>query len=277
MKKLITLLTLTIFATSAFAVFETRLADGASTGYGDVPPEIGISGASLFGDNGIYAGGGYKLSYGHSDFSEMGGYAYYGKDKIGRMGVNFSSFSVADLTSETEIGISYKRALIDDVHNKLEFALRADIYSLSYEPSVTGQDLGNATAIGLTGAMQTRIYERTRIAILAENLTGTSMGKEDDIDLPRSVTGLLGFAPYSRTEMAFYARREAGKDWEYAVMGYAKPIDFLSFRAGIVTNPDRLTAGIGLHYSYFTLDYGLKTHPVLPLSHVISLNFNMGK
>ncbi len=275
MKKIYLLIAVMIFAASGLAVFETGLSDAASTGYGDVPPEIGISGASLFGGNGISAGGGYKMSFGHSDFSEMGGYGYYGLENIGRMGVDFTTFSVADLTSETQIGVSFKRALIDDVHNKLEFALRADIYSLSYEPSVTGQELGSATTAGLTGAMQATLYERTRIAILAENLTGTSMGAEDDIDLPRSVTGLLGFAPYSKTEMAFYAKRTAGKDWEYAVMGYARPIDFISFRAGVVTNPDRLTAGLGLHYSWFTLDYGIKTHPVLPLSHVISLNFNL--
>ena len=277
MKKTLILLIVAFTVTSVFAVFETRLADGASAGYGDVPPELGISGASLFGGEGIFAGSGYKINFGHSDFAEMGGYAYYGCEKLGRFGVNFQSFSVSDLTGETEVGISYKRALIDDIHNKLEFALRADVYSLSYEASVSGQDLGSATSVGMTAAMQATIYERTRIAVLAENLTGTSMGEEDDIDLPRSVTGLLGFAPYSRTEMAFYVRREAGKDFEYGVMAYAKPIQYLSFRAGIVTNPDRFTAGLGLHYSFFTLDYGLKTHPVLPLSHVISLNFKMGK
>lgn len=266
---------MTILIIPAFAVFEGRFSDATSAALGDMPAELGRDGASLFGQYGYNAGFGYRLNLGHSDFSEPGFYAAWGKENLGRLMLTFSDFSVGDLTHETEVGLAITRDIFNDPHNVLKFSLRGDVYSLSYGKSQGGIDLGSATAMGLTFGMEATLYERTRVGILAENLTATSMGDEGDIEIPRTVTGLIGYSPYTNTEMTAFARRDAGHDFEYSVAGYARPIDFLSFRAGIISNPSRFTGGIGIHYKGFEVGYGILTHPVLPVSHVFSVNFHM--
>lgn len=275
MKKLISLLLLVIIVIPMYAVFDGRFADASSASLGDMPAELGLDGASLFGENGLSAGFGYRMNLGHSDFNEPGFYAAWGKDKVGRFMLTFSDFSVNDLTTETEIGISATRDIIVDPHNVLKFAVRGDVYSLSYGKSQSGVDLGSATALGLTFAMEATIYERTRVAILGKNLTGTTMGTIGDIELPRTVAGLIGYSPYTNTELTAFARREAGHDFEYSVGAFARPIEYLSFKAGIITNPNRFTGGLGIHYKWLAVHYAILTHPVLPLSHVVSLNFQM--
>ncbi len=259
-----------ISVSSCFAVFIGKLTDAACVAFADIPQAIGVSNASLFGGYGIFAGGGYNRSFSHADFDMISGYAAWGQDNIGRITLTGSSFAVDNLTTETQMNIGFSRKLLSDIHNTLALAVRGDLYSLSYGTSVDGTELGSAAALGLTIAAEAIVYERTRISLLVENLSGTNMGTESDIELPRSATGLIGYSPYNATEMAFFITREAGQDFEYALAALASPHEIITFRAGVITNPDRVTAGLGLHYKMVRFDYAIESHPVLPLSHFVS-------
>ncbi len=272
---LITLFTLAI--TCALAVFEDYIPDAVAAGMGDAPPAIGFGQHSLFGENGISAGGGYRRVFSYSDFDELGAWASFTDEKYGRTMLEVSSFSVENYSSETKFGLAYSRPLFSDIHTELGLAAKANIYSLSYEQSVSGTELGSAMGFTVDFGAEAIVYERTRIRVLAENLTATNMGIEGDVEIPRAVTGAISYSPYTRTNMIFHVRREAGVDFVYGLGVSASPHEIVEFRVGAATNPDRITGGIGLKYEMVRFDYALKSHPVLPLSHTITLGIDLAR
>ncbi len=51
-------------------------------------------------------------------------------------------------------------------------------------------------------------------------------------------------------------------------------IKFFTLRTGFSNEPSRYTAGIGIHYSYFDIDYAIFTHPDLGLTHQVGIIIN---
>jgi len=54
-------------------------------------------------------------------------------------------------------------------------------------------------------------------------------------------------------------------------------IEYLSLRAGTSNEPSRFTAGVGINYSLFSLDYAFFTHQDLGLSHQAGIIISFGK
>jgi hypothetical protein len=77
--------------------------------------------------------------------------------------------------------------------------------------------------------------------------------------------------------MVFHINKQAGKDYSYGLGLSAKPHEVIVLRLGAATNPGRVTAGFGLRFKMVELDYAIKSHPVLPLSHTISAGFYFGR
>jgi len=266
---------LLLAAACALAVFDGFVPDAVSTAMGDMTPSIGFGPSSLFGNYGISAGGGYRRSFNYADFDEMGAWASWSDQKYGRALLNVYSTSAAELSSESKFSLGYSRPLFSDLHTELGLAAKANLHSLSYEPSVEGIELGSAMGFTLDFAAEAVIYERTRVRILAENLTATNMGTSGDIEIPRAVIGAIAYSPYNNTNMVFNVRREASQDFVYGLGLAASTHEIVEFRLGASTNPDRITGGIGLKYSMVRFDYAVKSHPVLPLSHTITLGIDL--
>jgi hypothetical protein len=278
MKKLIyAIIFLAILSASSFAVFDDYIPDAVSASMGDIPPSIGFGPHSLFGKPGISAGGGYRRAFNYSDFDELGAWASFSDAKYGRAMLEISSFSVENLTAETKFGLGYSKPLFSDIHTELGLAAKANLYSLSYEPSISGTELGSSMGFTVDLGAEAVVYERTRIRVLAENLGAANMGAEGDIELPRSVTGAISYSPYNNTNMIFHVRREAGVDFIYGMGVSVRPHEIVEFRLGAATNPDRITGGVGLKYEMVRFDYALKSHPLLPMSHTITLGIDLAR
>lgn len=54
-------------------------------------------------------------------------------------------------------------------------------------------------------------------------------------------------------------------------------IEYLSLRAGTSNDPSRFTAGVGINYSIFSLDYAFFTHQDLGLTHQAGIILSFGK
>ncbi len=267
--------TLSVLVFSAMAVFEAPPPDPSATAMGDIPPAIGPGPTSLFYNGGITAGGGYRRSFGHADFDQLSAWAGWQNDKVGRLSAVFGSCAAGDLSSETSVSLGFTRSIFSDIHTELNLALRGDYFSLSYGNSLGGVDLGSSGSFGLSLAGEAIVYKRTKIALIAENLTATNLGVEGDIELPRAVSAAIGYSPYNSTEMAFHLRRETGAEFVYGLGVAFSPHEIVIFRLGAATNPDRVTAGFGLKYRFARFDYALKSHPALPLTHSASIGIDL--
>ena len=54
-------------------------------------------------------------------------------------------------------------------------------------------------------------------------------------------------------------------------------IKYISLRTGFSNEPSRFTAGVGINYSFFSLDYAVFTHPDLGVTHQAELIISFGK
>ncbi len=266
---------LLLLSFAAMAVFEAPSPDPAAIGMADITPAIGPGPTSLFYESGIAAGSAFQRSLDFADFDHVSAWASWSQDRIGRISASFGTFSVPDISTETKISLGYTRSILSDIHTELNIAACGDVYSLSYGKSLGGIDLGSAAAFALDLGAEAIIYNRTRIRVLAENLTATNMGTEGDIEIPRAVSASIGYSPYNATDMVFHIRRETGVDYIYGLGISVSPHKMITFRLGAVTNPDRVTAGIGLKYKFVRFDYALKSHPALPISHAVSIGVDL--
>lgn len=271
------LITLTAISASVLAVFETTIPDAVSAGVGDIRPEIGTGPTSMFLNYNLAVGGGYRRSFNYADFDEISGYASLGREKLGVLSMNLSAFSADDLSSETKLSLGYLRNIFTDIHTSLSLAGRANLHSLSYERSIEGMELGSSMGASFDFAGEAIVYKRTKFRVLARNVTATNMGIEGDIEVPRGVSASVSYSPYTATDMIFFLDKTAGKDHSFGIGLSANPHEIITFRLGAATVPDRVTAGIGIKYKTIRFDYAIKSHPVLPLSHTISLGFEIAK
>ncbi|MCK5833237.1 hypothetical protein KAH81_06150 [bacterium] len=262
---------------SVLAVFEVPPPDPAAIGMADISPAIGPGPTSLFYKGEITAGGGYIRSFNYSDFDQLSAWASWSHEKIGRFSAVLGGQSVGDLSTETSIGFAYTRPVFSDIHTEFNLAVRGSFYSLSYGKSIGGMDLGSGAGAAFDMAGEAVIYKRTKVSIFAENLTATNLGVEGDIEIPRAVTASIGYSPYNATDMVFHVRRESIAGYTYGLGISFSPHEIVTFRFGAVTNPDRVTAGVGLKYKFARFDYALKSHPALPLSHAASIGIDFGQ
>lgn len=60
--------------------------------------------------------------------------------------------------------------------------------------------------------------------------------------------------------------RFTNSDWKYDRINY-DIVEYFSVRTGFSNEPSSFTAGIGINYTLFSLDYAVFTHPDLGLTH----------
>lgn len=275
MRKIELIIAIAVLAVSSLAVFDAPPPDIPAMAMADITPAIGPGPTSLFYRGGISAGSGYLRSFNYADFDQLSAWASVPVDKIGRFSAVVGNFAVEELSTETSLSLGYTRSVFSDIHTELDVAVRGGFYSLSFGKSIGGRDLGSGAGFALDMATEAVVYGRTRVAIVAENLTATNMGIEGDIELPRAVSAKVAYSPYTTTDMLFHIRREADVGYCYGVGVSFSPHEIVTFRLGAVTNPDRVTAGIGLKYNIVRFDYALKSHPALPLSHAFGIGIDI--
>ncbi len=184
--------------------------------------------------------GRYRRFTGAVGFSQFGRENYYTEKLIkGALGAQFGLMSLA-------VDISGRRIEIGDNHGWF-----------------------NMASLGVTGGLN---YERFHIGLTA-----------DDINQPAPIDG----AEKYHTIIKIYAELEGPSTYSFtgrvALEKYEKPIlavgQYIRLQGknavfwGVSNNPLTYGGGIDLHYRGFRLGYAASYHPVLGMSHNLSLAF----
>jgi hypothetical protein len=118
------------FASFSFAAFDGGSKDARTAAFSDMPSELGTGAFSLFGEEDYSAAAGYRITYGEGDFSDMAFAASYNLKKAGRFGLNFSTFSVADMTNETEFNLAFTRTMLNDMHTDSRYQSGRHVFAI---------------------------------------------------------------------------------------------------------------------------------------------------
>lgn len=205
---------------------------------------------------------------------------------MGKLGVSFESMSVSyqdqTLSGETALGISHAFNLREDRISSLNMGYALKLLSVDYGQSAglsgdgsDGMDLGSASAFGVDLGFQATLSKRHWLGVVAHNINRPMIGSGSAAySLPRDVQAGFSYAPTQQVVTSFMLKTSPGFDTEmHAGLEYGLHT-YLTLRAGIQSQPNRFATGFSFDIKGIALDYALITHPVLPVTHQISLAYD---
>tara|TARA_X000000368_G_scaffold229281_1_gene181033 strand:- start:2625 stop:3512 length:888 start_codon:yes stop_codon:yes gene_type:complete len=205
---------------------------------------------------------------------------------IGSFGITLENFSVNyggnTLSNETAIGFHQGILLRSDRNSTIAFGYGVRNYSVDYGKSAgvsgdgsDGINLGSHNSLGVDVGVMASLAKRIRFGARAFNINSPSIGEANSsVRLPQRVQVGIAFSPYDLVWTTAAITRSVGHATNFhAGMSYAISDNFF-LRSGIQTDPNRFATGFGVIIKKIHIDYGLLTHPVLPVTHQVSIEVN---
>lgn len=248
-----------------------RALGGAFVAISDDETAIFTNPAGLAGQEnmGFYAS--YVNLFG-SPFLDIGSASAVLPSGMGTFGLGGRVMSVEqdgiDLTTEYVMTVGQGLMLMEDVHSSLAIGYSASLYGLSYEaPSVGGEDLGSANALGFDVGVLGTLRGRTSFGFFMKNLNNPKMGETETEDLPQWFTAGVAYSPYGGVTTSLELQKQDNEDLRSCFGVEAEVTDFLTARAGLQNDPSRVSVGFGARWEMVRVDYSYTSHPVLAGSH----------
>ena len=219
----------------------------------------------------------FRLDF--TDFYYLGAGAPV-SEKWGNVGLAMSIFKVGlrdtSLLKETQVSLAHGFGLYSDYHSRVDFGYALNMYHVELGESVSGLDPGSDTAFGIDLGFMMTLHKRTHLGFQVKNLNNPQIGVDQE-ELHRRLIAGISYEPYDGVITTFEFDNELGEEVQYhggidmiIVQGFA-------LRAGVLTNPNKLTAGFGYSTHGFGFDYGFSTGGgTLDSTHQFGLNFAWG-
>jgi len=201
-------------------------------------------------------------------------------EKYGNVGLGISHFKVGyrdtSLLKETRMTVAHGFKLYEDYHSRVEFGYALSLYSVDLGRTVSDFDPGSDTSVGFDLGFMMTLHKRTRLGFQVVNINNPRIGQDVE-ELPRRLVGGIAYEPYDGVITTFQIDNELGRDVQYQGGLEFEAAPRFDLRAGILTNPSKLTAGFGYALQGFAVNYGFSTGGgTLDSTHQFGLNFAWG-
>ena len=185
---------------------------------------------------------------------------------------NFGSISIGGMTygfdlyreSKVVLGYSY------NYENILFAGLTINYHSYSI------QNYGSTSAFYINAGGLVYILDELRWGFFVNNLNRASVADIDD-QIPMVFATGLSFDIIQNFSLNFALEKDIRFNPSVQFGIEYDIIEYLSLRAGTSNDPSRFTAGVGINYSIFSLDYAFFTHQDLGLTHQAGIILSFGK
>ncbi|MGC9337578.1 MAG: hypothetical protein ACP5EQ_05730 [Candidatus Cloacimonadia bacterium] len=111
-----------------------------------------------------------------------------------------------------------------------------------------------------------------KFSVSFSNITFSMIDKDD---LPQECRTSIIYKISPHIETGISAVKEIGYDFSFRLGVVYFPIEKLGIMSGVQTHPERFSAGIELQLSRFIIDYALKTHHYLELTHYLTITYRL--
>jgi len=189
---------------------------------------------------------------------------YHEPTKFGSFAIAFTNYGF-ELYKENIFFVSYSKMLFDD------FFLGA---TLSYR-NISIKNYGSDNTLTFLIGGLTYITNKLRVAFVVDNITRASFGDEDnqipitfDFGLSYNLIPELSINAALQKEIDMNSSIRIGIDYQI--------IKYLNLRIGAMNEPSSFSAGVGINYSIFEIDYALFNHQDLGFTHQIGVTLQFG-
>lgn len=179
--------------------------------------------------------------------------------KFGSIGIGAMTYGF-ELYRENKFSVGYSYNHI----NKLFVGAVINLHTVSIK------NYGDENIFYLNAGGLFYLQSDLRLGFSVQNINRASFGNEKD-NVPLVFN--LGVSYDVLEEFIFNLGLEKDIRYNYSVRGGIEYnlFDYISLRTGFSNEPSRYSAGIGINYSYFSLDYAFFTHQDLGLTHQAGL------
>lgn len=198
----------------------------------------------------------------------------------GGLGLGLRQYGVeyegTDLQTEQTFTLSYGTELYADIHSRIAVGVGLNLMRLEFGETVSGLDPGSDTAIGLDVGLVATLHENIHMGVLVDNLNAPKIGLDEE-ELPRRLQAGLAYEPYTGVVTALEMESLHGGEVQWHAGLEVEVIERFVLRTGLITRPNKLTAGFGYRFEGASLNYGFSTGGgVLDGSHQFGLGWAWG-
>lgn len=191
--------------------------------------------------------------------------AYHEPTDIGSFGFGGMTYGF-ELYKESRLSLAYSY----NVDNKFFIGS-----TFNYQ-SVSIKNYGNDGVFFINLGGLAYISNELRIGFSLSNLNRASISKDDN-QIPTVINAGISYEVSSditintaiEKDISFKPSIQFGVNYDI--------IEYLSLRTGFSNEPSRYSAGIGINYSMFSLDYAMFTHNDLGLTHQAGIVISFGR
>ena len=185
---------------------------------------------------------------------------------------DFGSISIGGMTygfelyRESKIALGYSY----NYENILFAGATVNYHSFSI------QNYGSTSAIYFNIGGLVYILDELRWGFAVSNLNRASIADIDD-QIPMILATGFSYDILQNFSLNFSLEKDISFDPSVQFGIEYDIIEYISLRAGTSNDPSRFTAGLGINYSIFSLDYAFFTHQDLGLTHQAGLILSFGR
>jgi competence protein ComEA len=267
MKKIFILVILALFSNLSQASFEEMQTDariwglaGAGVGLTDMTTSNVFNPAMPALADDLLISCGSSMPFGLKDLAAFSGSYWHRRDRMGA-GLSLGT-SGSSLYRENVLKGTFSYKLVTDV---------AVGVSLSCQ-QLDIEGYGSAVAPGIDLGLSGKPAEWLSLGVKAVNINRPGIGQSGE-EAAQSIS--LGAAAKPLGEMMLSFELFNQRDWPCQVRIGQEYVyrNLLSIRAGFSSRPNAASFGFGIAHKSFRLDYAVRTHPDLGLSHCISIGY----
>ena len=137
------------------------------------------------------------------------------------------------------------------------------------------KNYGNSNSLTLLVGLLAHVSNNFRIGFAIDNVTRSSIGQEDN-QIPMVFNFGISYTLLSKLVFNTAIEKEIDKNASLRVGIDYQIIKYLNLRIGAMNEPSSFSAGIGINYSIFEIDYGLFNHQDLGFTHQIGITLQFG-
>ncbi len=181
--------------------------------------------------------------------------AYHEPTHIGSFAIGGMSYGF-DLYRESKLSLGYSY----NYQNKFFAGV-----TINYQ-TVSIQNYGNDGAIFLNLGGLAYVSNILRLGFSIQNINRASFGNDDD-QIPMIFNTGFSYDVVDDLTLNFAVEKDIKYKASFQFGISYDIIEYLSLRTGFSNEPSKFSAGIGINYSMFSLDYAMYTHNDLGLTH----------
>jgi len=191
--------------------------------------------------------------------------AYHEPTSIGSFALGGMSYGF-DLYRESKVTLGYSYNYIDKFFAGVTF---------NYQ-TVSIQNYGNDGALFISFGGLAYVSNVFRLGFSIQNFNRATFGNEDD-QIPMVFNTGLSYDVADELTVNFAIDKDIKYKASFQFGINYDIIEYLSLRIGFSNEPSKYSAGIGINYSMFSLDYAMFTHNDLGLTHQAGIIISFGR